>query len=114
MDVKLRQMAPADLPRLVRMYETFEPKGEFQGLPPHTPEQITEWLGKLQQPVDYHFIAETGKRVVGHCYLCGGPKANEAELAIFVHQSVRNRGLGRALLLGSLNYGCKELQLSRV
>ncbi len=114
MRVTLREMKPDDLDRLVAMYESFEPKGEFQGLPPPTTAQIREWLNRLQQPGDRHFVGESGGRLVAHCFLCGGPRPNEAELAIFVHQSVRGRGLGRKLLLGALNFGCKQLHLSRV
>lgn len=114
MRVTLREMQAGDLERLVAMYETFEPKGEFQGLPPQTTAQIREWLQRLSEPGDRHFIAESGSRVVGHCFLCGGPRANEAELAIFVHQAARGRGVGRTLLLGALNYGCKQLHLARV
>ncbi len=114
MRVTLREIKPGEFEWLVTMYAAFEPKGEFQGLPPQTPALIRDWLSRLQEPADRHFVAEIGGRVRGHCFLCVGPRADEAELAIFVHQSVRGRGVGRQLLLGTLNCGCKQMHLSRV
>jgi len=96
------------------MYAAFEPKGEFQGLPPRTPEMITRWLSTLTEMGDEQFVIEVGKRIVGHSMLCLGQDKTEAELAIFVHQDFRGLGLGRKLLLGTLNYGCKQRELDRV
>ena len=104
----------SDLEKLVAMYGSFEPKGEFQGLPPVTLAQTRAWLSQHMTPGNVHFVVALGSRIVGHAMLCPGPEQNEAELAIFLHQDVRGRGLGRKLLLGALHHGCKEMQLARV
>jgi RimJ/RimL family protein N-acetyltransferase len=114
MDVFLRRMQPEDLNQTWLMYLSFEPKGHFQGLPPVTPEQTREWLQTLVRKGATQFVLEVGERVIGHSVLCPGPQAGEAELAIFLHQDYRGRGLGKRLLLATLHYGCKQLELSRV
>jgi RimJ/RimL family protein N-acetyltransferase len=96
------------------LYRQFEPKGEFQGLPPRTSPQIKKWLSQLCECGFYQFVIEVGDRIVGHAALCPSQRKTEAELAIFVHQDYRGYGLGKKLLLGTLNFGCKKLELARV
>ena len=59
-------------------------------------------------------MIEVEGRIVGHGVLCPSQRRTEAELAIFVHQGYRGHGLGEKLLLGTLNFGCKKLELERV
>lgn len=113
-EVALYKLPPEDWQRVWVMYSGFEPKAQFQGLPPATPTQLQEWLSGLQQAKADQFVLAVGERVVGHSILCHGPRRGEAELAIFLHQKFRGRGLGRHLLLCTLNYGCKQLGLTRV
>jgi N-acetylglutamate synthase-like GNAT family acetyltransferase len=96
------------------MYRQFEPKGEFQGLPPRTASQIKKWLAQLCECGFNQFVIEVGDRIVGHAALCPSQRKTEAELAIFLHQDYRGYGLGKKLLLGTLNFGCKKLELARV
>jgi len=107
-------MVSDDYGRLVTMYMQFEPKGEYQGLPPRTESQIRKWLTQLREQGFDQFVAVVGDRIVGHAMLCPSQRRTEAELAIFLHQRYRGLGLGRRLLLGVLNYGCKKLVLERV
>ena len=109
----LRAFDELDSEKLGEMYCQFEPKGEFQGLPPRTTSQIREWLSQLCERGFYQFVAEVDGRIVGHGVLCPSPRKTEAELAIFVHQGYRGYGLGKKLLLGTLNFGCKKLELER-
>lgn len=113
-EVALYRLQAEDWQRVWIMYLSFEPKAQFQGLPPASPEQICLWLKSLQRRGVDQFALAVGEQVVGHSMLCRGPRRNEAELAIFLHQKFRGRGLGRRLLLCTLNYGCKQLELSRV
>jgi RimJ/RimL family protein N-acetyltransferase len=110
----MRRMAPNELPTLRAMYEEFEPKGKFQGLPPTTTSQLGEWLHQLEIEHTEHFVIDVDGAIVGHAMLCPGPRTNEAEFAIFVHQDFRALGLGKALTRGALNYGCKTMLLDRV
>lgn len=96
------------------MYLAFEPKGAFQGLPPVAEPRLDEWLHELVNDGVENFVCDNGERIIGHTMLCRGPGKHEAELAIFIHQDWRGFGAGRALLLGTLNYGCKQLELGRV
>lgn len=113
-DVLLRKMADQDYERLVRMYEEFEPKGEFQGLPPRSTSQIKKWLTQLRELGFFQFVAEVDSHIVGHCLLCPSQRTTEAELAIFLQQDYRGLGLGKQLLLRTLNFGCKNLELQYV
>ena len=110
----LRAFDESDSEKLGEMYCQFEPKGEFQGLPPRTASQIREWLSQLCEQGFYQFVVEVEGRIVGHGVLCPSQRKTEAELAIFVHQGYRGHGLGKKLLLGTLNFGCKKLELERV
>jgi ribosomal protein S18 acetylase RimI-like enzyme len=77
------------------MYLSFEPKRAAQGLPPADPRAVTRWLDDVL-PRGHHFLAIVAGRVVGHVMLV--PMDGDAfELANFVHQSVRRRGIGTAL-----------------
>ena len=113
-EAALYKLQPEDWPRVWVMYLSFEPKAQFQGLPPATPEQLCVWLQQLGREGADQFALAIGERVIGHSMLCRGPRSGEAELAIFLHQKFRGCGLGRQLLLCTLNYGCKQLDLSRV
>jgi RimJ/RimL family protein N-acetyltransferase len=110
----LRKTADLDYEHLVAMYEEFEPKGEFQGLPPRSTSQIKKWLTQLGELGFSQFVVEVGGRIVGHSMLCPSQRKTEAELAIFLHQDYRGYGLGKELLLGTLNFGCKRLDLQYV
>jgi RimJ/RimL family protein N-acetyltransferase len=110
----LRAFDESDSEKLFEMYCQFEPKGEFQGLPPrHTP-QIRKWLSQLREQGFHQFVVNVGDCVVGHAVLCPSQRKTEAELAVFLHQDYRGYGLGKKLLLGTLNFGCKKLALARV
>jgi ribosomal protein S18 acetylase RimI-like enzyme len=114
MEATLRKFDPVDFDRLVKLYVGFEPKGAFQGLPPLTLPRLKSWLRELRLAGDEQFVIDIGGRIVGHSMLCRSEGKAEAEFAIFVHQDFRALGLGKKLLLGTLNYGCKQMQLDRV
>jgi len=110
----LRTLLPTDCASAQAMYEAFEPKGEFQGLPPRDHETITVWLRALREAGDAEFVIEVRGQIVGHSMLCLANDRTDAEFAIFLHQDYRGLGLGKRLLLGTLNHGCKVLKLDRV
>ena len=114
MELTFREFRHPDSPQLREMYLEFDPKGAFQGLPPETTTQLDEWLRRVFADRVVNFVIDDGGRIVGHAMLCPGSGKTEAEVAIFVHQDWRGRRAGRTLLLGTLNHGCKQLQLDRV
>jgi RimJ/RimL family protein N-acetyltransferase len=114
MNAVLRTSQPEDFEKLLRFYVHFEPKECYRGLPPMTTSEIERWLRQLCHAGDVQFVIDIGVRIVGHAVLHLSPSQTEADLMIFVHQDVRDRGLGKRLLLGTLHYGCKTLCLDRV
>jgi ribosomal protein S18 acetylase RimI-like enzyme len=91
----IRPFTPRDRIPLERMYDSFEPKRGAQGLPPATPYQIARWLDSVLAD-GIHVVVEVDGHIVGHGMLLSFA-ADAAELANFLHQSVRDRGIGTAL-----------------
>ena len=91
----VRPYEPADRAALEAMYLDFEPKRVAQGLPPASVAATKRWLDRTLAN-GRHWLVEQEGRVVGHLMLM--PMSDDAtELANFLHQSVRNRGIGTAL-----------------
>ncbi len=91
----VRLYVPADRPALEAMYTAFEPKRVAQGLPPGKPEAIVRWLDRILAD-GQHLLVEIEGTLLGHAMLLP-MDAERAELANFLHQSIRNRGIGTAL-----------------
>jgi RimJ/RimL family protein N-acetyltransferase len=93
------------------MYLTFEPKRVAQGLPPADATQIGRWLDSVLA-IGHHLVVETGSVIMGHGMLLPYvPGA--AELANFLHQSMRDRGIGTALNRALIDLG-REHELKRI
>ncbi|HLU24603.1 MAG TPA: GNAT family N-acetyltransferase [Longimicrobiales bacterium] len=91
----VRRFDLADRVALEAMYEDFEPKRAAQGLPPMGEEAVRRWLDRLLGR-GIQLVVEVGGRVLGHVMLI--PMDDETlELANFLHQSIRNRGIGTAV-----------------
>jgi RimJ/RimL family protein N-acetyltransferase len=92
---EVRDMVPSDRVALEAMYAGFEPKRGAQGLPPAHAEGIRRWLDRVLAG-GTHLLAVCAGRICGHVMLV--PTNGDAvELANFVHQAWRNRGIGTAL-----------------
>jgi RimJ/RimL family protein N-acetyltransferase len=92
----VRSFRPQDLKALQEMYFQFEPKQIAQRMPPRTEEQTNRWIHCLTHDGE-NFVALVGRHLVGHIVLCN-LQDGRAELAIFVHQDYRNRGIGTQLI----------------
>lgn len=90
----IRALTPADRAGLEAMYAEFEPKRCAQGLPPEPP-GIGRWLDRVLARGE-HLGVEVGGRLLGHLMLIP-MEGNRFELANFLHQSIRNRGIGTML-----------------
>jgi RimJ/RimL family protein N-acetyltransferase len=87
----VRRYLPDDRPALDAMYHAFEPKRGAQGLPPDEP-RIAAWLDRvLAHGVHMLIIVDGG--VLGHLMLLP-MQDGRVELANFLHQRIRNRGIG--------------------
>ena len=93
------------------MYDSFEPKRVAQGLPPGDAGRRQRWLDTVLA-FGCHLMVEVDGRLVGHGMLLPFDH-DEAELANFLHQSVRDRGIGTALNQALLEVG-REEGISRV
>ncbi len=91
----VRLFRPQDRAALEVMYGDFEPKRVAQGLPPGKPEGIVRWLDRILSG-GTHLMVEIEGVILGHAMLL--PIDGErAELANFLHQTIRNRGIGTQL-----------------
>lgn len=104
---ELHRAAPGDREALVEFYRRFEPKGASLGLPP--PKEPERWLEALSGYPN--FIVKGRGGIVAHAVLCA--EGAEGEVAVFVAQDYRGRGLGRCLL-SELVAEAKRLGLRRV
>lgn len=91
----VRRLEPGDREALEAMYATFEPKRGAQGLPPAGEEALRRWLDRVL-PIGEHLVVEIDGQVLGHAMLIP-MEPGCAELANFLHQSIRDRGIGTAL-----------------
>ena len=102
--IEIHALGPPHRDLLITMYDRFDPLGEALGLPPRSAEARREWIGvALDHKMNLAAFSPAGE-VVGHCFLVAD-KPGSAELAIFVHQESRRRGVGRALLKTALQWG---------
>jgi ribosomal protein S18 acetylase RimI-like enzyme len=92
---ELRAYRPEDRRDLEAMYDAFEPKRVAQGLPPDDPGRRHKWLDGLLAS-GLHLVVEIDGRIRGHGMLLPFEERS-AELANFLHQSARDRGIGTAL-----------------
>lgn len=86
----------ADRPLLERMYGAFEPKRAAQGLPPETEYALRRWLDHILKS-GLHLLVEVNAEVCGHVMLIPMESGGGTELANFLHQSIRGRGIGTAM-----------------
>jgi ribosomal protein S18 acetylase RimI-like enzyme len=109
--VTIREYRPEDLPKLLAMYGTFEPRGAARGLPPVREEKTQRWLRHLgaraSSLIAVELDGEGRERVAGHVILAEGDD-NDAELALFVHQDYRRRGLGTDLTRAAIEHARRQ------
>lgn len=103
-DIQLRPVGSPHLDLLSAMYDRFDPLGAALGLPPCTLEARHAWVGSaICQIVNVAAFSPAGE-VVGHSFLAAD-NPGSAEVAVFVHQQFRRRGIGATLLRKALELG---------
>jgi RimJ/RimL family protein N-acetyltransferase len=111
---QVRSYEPSDRPALETMYREFEPKRVAQGLPPEREPAMRRWLDRVLGR-GLHVVVEVGGRLLGHAMLIPMDDGG-AELANFLHQSIRNRGIGtavnRVMVFLARMYGFRRIWLS--
>ena len=104
-DMQIRAVGPREFDLLLGMYDRFDPLGAALGLPPRTAPVRRSWIGDaLRHKINIAAFAPEGD-IVGHCFLASDGSAF-AELAVFVHQDCRMRGIGTALVKSALKWAC--------
>src|SRR5579872_1329270 len=97
---------------LLRMYRGFEPLGLAFGLPPRNEEGREIWIDRaLRHEINTGAFSQAGD-LLGHSFLVASGVA-EAEIAFFVHQVYRQRGIGTALVKAVLRWA-EQRSLHRV
>ena len=90
----IRRYRPEDRAAQEAMYRSFEPNRGEQNLPPNE-NGIARWLDGVL-PYGQHIVAQVHLEVLGHGMIMP-MDAWWVELANFLHQSIRNRGIGTAI-----------------
>jgi RimJ/RimL family protein N-acetyltransferase len=100
---ELKKGSGDDAARLVEMYETFEPKGRYQGLPPAKTDACFSWLNHIFS-IGENFLALRNDRMIGHAALLPDMTLRDGEYLVFVHQHHRSRGVGTQLTHSAMNH----------
>jgi GNAT superfamily N-acetyltransferase len=101
--IQIRAIGPRQRDLLIAMYDRFEPLGAAFGLPPHTSEARHDWVRNvLSESLTVAAFSPAGE-IVGHCFLAAD-KPNSAEIAVFVRQDFRRRGVGAELVKKALKW----------
>ena len=87
----IRRYTAEDRAALEAMYLSFEPKRGAQGLPPKE-SGIARWLDGVLKHGE-HILVGVDREVLGHAMVVPMDDAR-MELANFLHQDIRNRGIG--------------------
>jgi GNAT superfamily N-acetyltransferase len=87
---------PLDRLKLEQMYAAFQPKRAAQGLPPESDYAIKRWLDRVL-PNGQHLLVDVAGTLCGHGMLMPMDDPESVELANFLHQGIRDRGIGTAL-----------------
>lgn len=100
--------------RLLNFYDSFEPKGAFDGLPPACPKERSKWVLGLVGGWR-NFLLMDGPEFIGHLAVTIGESDTE-EVMIFIQEGFRGKGIGSQALkyVGNLlaKEGCKRLWLT--
>lgn len=103
---RVRAFTPKDRGPLEEMYRAFDPKRGAQGLPPGDGESIRRWLDLILKN-GRHVLVEIEGEILGHLMVIP-IDAETSELANFLHQAIRNRGIGTSLNMLALEIARSE------
>jgi RimJ/RimL family protein N-acetyltransferase len=106
-DIRIGAIGRPHQSLLIEMYDRFDPLGVALGLPPRREEARREWAEDALSHTINLAAFSPGGAMAGHCFLVAG-KAGSAEMAIFVHQDFRRRGIATALVKAALEWACLE------
>jgi len=105
--IDIRPLSRLDRGALLAMYREFDPLGCAQGLPPYNEEARRAWINQLLNKAHNFGAFYSGWRLVGHSILAPA-RSGEAEIAYFVHQRYRRRGVATRLVQAALERAREE------
>ena len=91
---------------LIHMYDTYEPLGSIQGLPPLDRDKRHQWVQDMISS-GTNLLALYEDTVIGHASLFSMP-ANWAEYFIFIHQDFQRQCIGTAITLYVIDWARQE------
>jgi len=91
---------------LVHMYDTYDPLGSVQSLPPLDEDKRHQWVQDMISS-GTNLLAMYEDSVIGHASLFSMP-ANWAEYFIFIHQDFQRQGIGTATTLYVIDWARQE------
>jgi len=91
---------------LMRMYDSYNPLGSVQGLPPIDQDKRHQWTQDMISN-GTNLLALHEDMVIGHASLFSMP-VNWAEYFIFVHQDFQRQGIGTAISLYVIDWAHQE------
>jgi len=91
---------------LLNMYDTYNPLGSVQGLPPLDKTKRHEWVQDMISR-GTNLLALYGDRVIGQASLFSMP-VNWAEYFIFIHQDFQRQRIGTAITLYVIDWAKQE------
>jgi GNAT superfamily N-acetyltransferase len=91
---------------LILMYDTYDPLGSVQGLPPLDKDQRHQWVQDIISR-GTNLLAIHRDSVIGHASLFSMP-VNWAEYFIFIHQDFQRQGIGTAITLYVIDWARQE------
>jgi len=91
---------------LIHMYDTYNPLGSVQGLPPLDKDKRHQWVQDIISR-GINLMALYRDSVIGHASLFPMP-ANWAEYFIFIHQDFQRQGIGTAITLYVIDWARQE------
>ncbi|MCD6265487.1 MAG: GNAT family N-acetyltransferase [Deltaproteobacteria bacterium] len=91
---------------LLNMYDTYNPLGSVQGLPPLDKTKRHEWVQDMISR-GANLLALYGDRVIGQASLFSMP-VNWAEYFIFIHQDFQRQRIGTGITLYVIDWAKQE------
>jgi len=91
---------------LIHMYDTYNPIGSVQGLPPLDKDKRHQWVQDMISS-GTNLLAMDGDIVIGHASLFPMP-VNWGEYFILIHQDFQRQGIGTAITLYVIDWARQE------
>ena len=107
--VLIRKLRVEDKEKLITLYASLSDEAVRWGMPPYTNENIRRWFSNLQNLIG--LVAFYNDKIVGDARIYKFPhnrRIGTSDLAMYLHQTFHNVGLGTAMLSRLIELAKKE------